>query len=161
MAELTEFFAYRETIMEAIAGDEMLLRAIGNPGENALADPTPDVDTLLYQQIYPYKRNDDLIENQTKNFLMFELAASGIGKDGFYNDVSITFYCMTHQNMDRIIKGDSKVLRMDYIMHRLTVLFKEKRHFGIGKLNFGTIRPLICPLNFLGEAMIYSTVDFG
>jgi hypothetical protein len=63
--------------------------------------------------------------------------------------------------MDRITKDTSTVLRADYITYRLEQLFKESRGFGIGKLNFDTVRPLITPVNFYGMASIYTTREFG
>lgn len=161
MAGINEFFAYREEVLKRICKDELLLRAIGNPGDAALTDPTPDVENLLYKQIFPYRRNDKYIESEVKNYLMFELAATGTDKTGFFSNVSITFFVMAHQTMDRIDKQGQMVLRADYISYRLEQLFKESRGFGIGKLNFDTVRPLITPVDFYGLANIYSTVEFG
>ena len=158
MAKGTEFFAYREAIMQGIVSDELLMRALG---DGALTDPTPEADAFLYDRVFPYKRNDDHIENTTKNYIMFELSVSGIDKAGIFNDVAVTFYVMVHQSMDRINNNGQTVLRADYIAHRLQTLFTEKRNFGIGKINLNTIRPLGCPLNFYGLAMIYTTMDFS
>lgn len=161
MAQGTEFFAYRETIMKALSKDQLLIRALANPGEDALTQPDPDLDLLLYNQIFPYKRNDQIIETSTKNFLFFELAANGVDGTGVYANIGLTFYILVHNKMDRIKNGDQTVLRMDYISHRLAVLFKQQRNFGIGKLSLQAVRPLACPVDFAGEIVFYSTVDFS
>lgn len=161
MAGLSEFFNYREQILQKIVADELIMRAIGNPGIDGLTNPTPNLEDLLYTQIFPYRRNDKYIEAESKNYLMFELAATGTDKTGFFSDISLTFYVMAHQTMDRIDKQGQTVLRADYITYRLEQLFKESRGFGIGKLNFDTVRPLITPIDFYGLASIYTTREFG
>jgi hypothetical protein len=161
MGGLTEFFNYREKIMEKVLKDDLLLRALGNSSIEALTQDAPDIDDLRYTQVFPYRRNDSQIESEVKNYLMFELAASGTDNTGFYSEISLTFYVMVHQTMDRIDKQGQIVLRADYLIYRLEELFKESRGFGIGKLNFKTVRPLITPANFYGLASIYTTTDFG
>lgn len=161
MAAVTEFFAYKEEILNRCVGDELLLKALHNPGENALTDPTPDYADVLSTNIFPYKRNDNIIETESINFLMFELAATGL--DGnFFAEVSVTFYILAHTSNDLILKDGQKVTRVDYIAYRVHELFNSSRGFGIGKLKLDAIRPLKdVPKNYFGSACLYSTVEFN
>jgi len=160
MARLTEIFYYKEKLIDAITSDQLLMRALVNPGMDALTLPDPDVSDVIYKNVFPYKYNDDTIIEQAKNYIFMDFAATGISGNNF-KDISITLYVLVHKTMDLLLNDSQTVVRTDYIAYRLDEIINNKR-YGIGKVQFNTFRPLgNTPTGFLGVALIYTTIDFN
>lgn len=161
MANLSEFTSYKNKILEELTKDNKLMRALGNDYYNALDRETPSKEDIIYQRMFPYKRSLDKIIIDTRSVISMEFAAQGMD-GGHFKDIGITFYVLVHEdNILMMDQGQTK-LRNDYIAERIDVIINQARGYGIGKMNFDSLRPVNTGSpDFIGVAIIYSTVDFN
>lgn len=161
MANCTELFSYKEKIMEIYSSDVFLKKAIYNQGEDALSQPEPDFDLLKYKHVFPYKLNEESIEENSGNYIYLDFAATGLDSNTF-KDISMTFYILVHKSMALLNRDGQTVVRADYLAHRVDSMINKQRGFGLGRVKFAALRPMTSlPPGYMGVALIYSTMDFS
>lgn len=155
MNNLTELFELKENILIKLLEDQELLKAVLNT-TSTVEDPT----ICLYENIFPYKHTIEDTLTEEKNFITLEYASSGLINDNFKN-YSITFFIIVHENLIKINYNNMTILRTDFIASRIDDIFNNARGFGIGKLKFAGLQPLIINDSFTGIQLFYNNLDFN
>jgi hypothetical protein len=153
---------YRETILNLLISDDLLLRAIVYPDTAELTEdrgPINPVD-LIYKNLFPYKKNLQLVGTD-EIFITSSISGDGLVANNFKN-FALTFFTFVPNSKEFVIYEGRRMLRMDFLAWRLETLFNQSREFGIGTLNYNAFRPVAVDSElYTAEALFYSTLDFN
>lgn len=157
MARFDEVFDVKENASRTLITDDALVNTILLKDVNSTVE---DRASLLYKNIFPYKKAIQETITDKTCFITMEYAAFGTVEYKF-KEASLTFYVIVHEDLMRMKLGNRYVVRTDYLAHRIDDLFNQTRGFGIGRLSFGGMKTVEMPNGWEGLAIYYNTMDFN
>lgn len=159
MSRLKELSRYRLKVLSALISSENVVKAVANPETNFLDQTTlDDPTTLIYSNIYPYKKIPNT-ETEQKTYITMRIGGfRPVGnefKDGY---ITIFIFC----NVE-LLRTDYGCLRTDYIASEIDELLNRSRDFGIGKLSFDGMDEFDVDTkgNYSGLWLRYKVVEFN
>ena len=120
-------------------------------------NPVFDRASLLYNQIFPYKTNTNILKD-IKSFITMNFEFLNNSKGNELKVGKLYFFIIMHKDL---LKTDYGILRYDYLMSQIDETFNATHGFGISKLrwersyDFQTDNPC-----YLGVAIGYKNTDF-
>jgi hypothetical protein len=159
MSRFAELGTIKDTIMKKLVEDECIVRCLISNESNFETASTPvgyDPNDLLYTQIFPYRFIPDItIEPSTFITMKFSYKPSGTT----FKYGSIYFYVITNRS---IVQTDYGMLRYDYLVNRLDVIFNKNNELGIGAMPFSDMDEFIIDKEgkWLGSYIAYKNIDF-
>jgi hypothetical protein len=150
---------YKNTIMMKLLSNENLVKALANNQSNFLDYNMPeDVTTLIYSQIYPYKKATTTITD-TKSYIT--MAFDNFRPIGGSNSVKsgrIVFFIICHNELIRTDYG----LRTDYVLSEIDSIFNGLHGMGIGGLELIDAGDFSLgeSSNYMAICVMYKITDF-
>ena len=156
VGRFSELGTNKNEIMTRLASDENIAKALIYNESDFLNQPTPsDITTLLYTQIFPYQKVPKT-QDEPKTFISMKFGYKPNG--AFFKVSAIYFYVITHISL---IRTDHDVLRYDYLINHIDMLFNSQRGVGIGKLPFHAMDDFQVNENWLGAYIGYKSTEFN
>lgn len=152
MANLEEFTTYKNTLMKAICTSTAIVDLL-----KIASDPvTITGRDMRYKRIYPYNYVPLTIEN-AQTFICFTVTAPNI-KKGIINDLRLTVYVFTHQDIMRTDRG----MRTDLLISEIDKLLNGSTEYGLGKVELKACDVMQVPCQgYSGLYSVYTVQDFG
>lgn len=157
MSAFDEVFDIKENALKELISDDNLVNALLN---QSLGTPITNRTSVLYKNIFPYKKAMDETLTDKTCFITMEYSAFGLSQTKF-KEASLVFYIIVHEDLMKMSLGNRNVVRTDFLAHRIDALFNNTRGFGIGRLQFGGMKTVEMPTNWEGLALYYNTIDFN
>lgn len=156
---ITDISGYRNTILSKIINNDNIVRAVAINDPNFLDEShvVPDPYSLLYSQIYPYKRIPPTSEEQ-RTFITMSLNNWQFVNRKFVVG-KIRFFVFTYT--ETLMQTDYSFLRTDYIASELHDLFNETNDLGVGKLAISKMDDLQVNDYFFGSILEYTNYEFN
>ena len=157
MSRFDEVFDIKENALAELILADPLVNALTLQEVDA---PVTDRASLLYRNIFPYKKAMSETLTDKMCFITMEYSAFGTTQAKF-KEATLVFYIIVHEDLVQMKLGKRTVVRTDFLAHRIDSLFNQTRGFGIGRLGFGGMKTVELPNNWVGLAIYYNTMDFN
>ena len=139
---------YRNKITAAILGDEEICELMDTTKAKAVKD-------LYYRHIYPHEYIPETMKDADK-YINFELQASMDWRNNVFNDITIWFFVLCHDDLLRTDKG----LWTDRTTCRIDEIFTENNILGIGTTSLMMNAPYVPTKDVRGRALTFKVKDF-
>lgn len=135
MANSQEIIRYKQQIINAVLNDYELVKLIDSQYADDTDESTIDAENLLYNNVFPYYYNPELVTEQ-KCFLFMMVDTPRVQSD-LIKDMQITIIVASHQGLMKV-PYDTSGTRIDLMSACVDRLFNGKGKMGFGDLSLSS-----------------------
>ncbi len=150
IAQLNEFFDYKNKLMEDILTDEELVKLIN---ENATLETAGE---LAYTQVFPAHYIPETTHDGS-TFVCFDVDILSVPNKTYYKP-AIYIWVISHRSRLRLPEGG---VRTDKICKRLCELINGSRFYGLGELKLYSSKVYAPQTDYTGKVLTFDTADFN
>lgn len=149
-----DIIQYRKKIISKLCESRELAKLLGE------TDTGYPETVIPYKHCFPYEYIPDTI-SETDRFLNFDISSALDTENNTYQNVTISFFIVCHQNAVRYIENNQEYLWYDIAAHELENIFCGKNVLGIGKTNVTSNDPYSPQKNMKGRLLKFTVKDFN
>lgn len=146
--QLRDLFDYKNQLMQDLLTNEKLVRLIDKD------IPIADAGKLAYSKVFPYEYIPDTAKNGD-TFVCFDVDVLSVVNKTFLNP-TIYVWVFTHRTNQRLSEGG---LRIDEFCAELCEAINGSRMYGMGELEFQSMRRFAPMTDFHGKCLIFKAVE--
>lgn len=148
--QLQDLFDYKNQLMQDLLTNENIVRLIDSDID------MKDAYKLAYNKVFPYEYVPDTTNNGD-TFVCFDVDVLDIMNKTFLNP-TLYVWVFTHRTNMRLPQGG---LRVDKFCAELCEAINGSRMYGLGELEFKSMRRFAPMTDFQGKCLIFKAVEIN
>lgn len=152
MSKFTGFIQDATDVLNKMCESSDLIKCIANNSKNYLDGEIPDINSLKYTQIIPFRITADIVE-QNKTYISFIFNEVERSSNSSIKNAILEFHIYTHK--DNLITDYG--LRHYMLAHYIDDIFNAAKLSGIGKIEFESYKDLPSPI---GNTYVYQNLKY-
>lgn len=149
--QLSEFFEYKNQLMEDLVTTESIMRLLDDNCE--LIDKP---QSLIYKQIYPFEYIPDTIEHG-QTFICCDIDIQRSINKTFLLPV-LYIWVFSHKSKLRLPEGG---VRTDKLCSEIAKTINGSRFYGLGELDLYSVKRFAPITDYQGKVMTFQAKDFN
>lgn len=148
--QLRDLFDYKNQLMQDLLTNEKLVRLIDKD------IPIEDAAQLAYKRVFPYEYIPDTANNGD-TYVCFDVDVLDVINKTYLNP-TLYVWVFTHRTNQRLPQGG---LRIDEFCAELCETINGSRMYGLGELEFFSMRRFAPMTDFQGKCLIFKAVEIN
>ena len=150
IAQLEEFFDYKNKLMEDILTDETIVKLINEEVTLETADK------LKYTQVFPAHYIPETVHDGS-TFVCFDVDIIAAPNKTFYKPV-IYIWILAHRSRLRLPEGG---VRTDKLCSEICKKINGSKYYGLGELSLYSSKIYAPMTDYTGKVLTFDTTDFN
>ena len=148
--QLSEFFDYKNKLMEDLLTNEEIVKLLDNQIEIS------DAKRLAYKHVFPYEYIPDTVED-AKTFICFDVdVQESINKTFLLPTLYI--WVFSHKSKLRLLEGG---VRTDKLVSEIAKAINGSRSYGLGELELYSVKRFAPVTDYQGKVMTFRAKEFN
>lgn len=146
MAQLADYFDYKNTLMKDLLKDEEIVRLISD------TVPVENGRSLAYKQVFPYQYIPETTE-EGKTYVCFDVDIYAADSKTFLIPV-LYIWIIAHKSQMRLPEGG---VRVDALCNKICEKINGSRFYGLGSLEIYGCKRYAPQTDHIGKQLIFHT----
>lgn len=148
--QLTEFFDYKNKLMEDLLTNEEIVRLLDDTVELI------DAGKLAYTNVFPYEYIPDTVE-YAKTFICFDVDIQESLNKTFLLP-TLYIWVFSHKSKLRLPEGG---VQTDKLVSEIAKAINGSRFYGLGELDLYSVKRFTPVTDYQGKVMTFHAKDFN
>lgn len=148
---LSELFNYKNQLMDDLLTNKKIVRLLCDDEKN-IDDP----HDLVYTQVFPYEYIPDTVQHG-KTFICCDVDV-GRSLNKTFLLPTLYIWVFTHKSKLRLQEGG---VRTDKLACEIATVINGSRYYGLGELDFYSIKRFAPVSDYQGKVMTFQAQDFN